>query len=446
MKLQFISQGSPGISKSERRKIRSHVMKGKNAGRPRPSTRKQTGPVHIRRTLACRGVPGTGYTRPQSLLWSDLSLTSFPQQLDPESTKLMHRWFFDISDALFPPRFCSKFDILKSIWVDCILSDAAYFHSTLAISASYVDYFERKPRMSMVSLYHISQAYSLVNRKLSGPEPIADDAIAAVVSLIIYQQIHSQYSIGLIHLNGLYRMVELRGGIGKLVQENRGLALKPLRLDLELTLRTGLPSMFHSVDRGRSRIFASKTSAAMLETINFAKLLNSLGEDEKSKLDALEYTQTLLSLLYRLIDFSQYTTWMHHEGDRYDNLTYLALLAFMTSLLPEYGQDCTTYPLLSNRLDGAIDDFHAMNADLQRLELSLLLWALFVSGVSAPAGKDRPWLSRLIFETCKRLGIYDWSAVRDRLCQYPWIYTLHDYPGQCMWEQAQTENGLFDLT
>jgi hypothetical protein len=77
------------------------------------------------------------------------------------------------------------------------------FHSTLAISASYVDFLETKPTMSLRSLYHISQAYSLVNQKLSGPEPVADDAIASVVSLVIYQQIHSQDSVGITHLNGL---------------------------------------------------------------------------------------------------------------------------------------------------------------------------------------------------------------------------------------------------
>jgi hypothetical protein len=81
----------------------------------------------------------------------------------------------------------------------------------------------------MVSLYHVSRAYSLVNRKLSGPQPIADDAIAAVIALVLYQQIHGQYSIGLTHLNGLYQMIELRGGIDKLMQQNPVLALKAFR-------------------------------------------------------------------------------------------------------------------------------------------------------------------------------------------------------------------------
>lgn len=156
--------------------------------------------------------------------------------------------FFDISDALFPQQFCTKFDIIKSIWVNCILADEACerqrhqvvyttslttrnvdFHSTLAISASYIDFFQRKPAISSKTLHHISQAYALVNIKLSGPLSVSDSAIAAVVSLAIYQQVHHQPATGLVHLHGLYRMIQLRGGITSLMQENRVLALKPLR-------------------------------------------------------------------------------------------------------------------------------------------------------------------------------------------------------------------------
>lgn len=137
--------------------------------------------------------------------------------------------------------------MIKSIWVNYILADEACelykgcvhsttlmpcpldFHCTLAVSASYVDFFQRRPAISPKTLHHISQAYALVNLKLSGPESVSDCAIAAVVTLAIYQQIHRLPSIGLIHLNGLYRMIQLRGGITRLMKENRALALKPLR-------------------------------------------------------------------------------------------------------------------------------------------------------------------------------------------------------------------------
>lgn len=91
MTLQFIDQGTKGISRSERRIIRSHVMTGKNAGKPRKSTRRQTAPVQAKRLLTLSSPPGVGCSELRQPLWNDLSLTSFPQQLDSESTKLMHR-------------------------------------------------------------------------------------------------------------------------------------------------------------------------------------------------------------------------------------------------------------------------------------------------------------------------------------------------------------------
>lgn len=34
--------------------------------------------------------------------------------------------FFDINEALFPPQFCTKFNIIQSIGVNYILADEAY--------------------------------------------------------------------------------------------------------------------------------------------------------------------------------------------------------------------------------------------------------------------------------------------------------------------------------
>ncbi|RYP11329.1 hypothetical protein DL764_000147 [Monosporascus ibericus] len=382
----------------------------------------------------------SGYSKPRQLLWNDLCLTSFPQQLDPESTKLMHRWFFDISDVLFPPQFCSKFDMVKSIWVNCVLADEA---------SSYVDFFERKPGISSKALYHISKAYGLVNLKLSGPESVSDNAIAAVVTLAIYQQIHQQHSTGLIHLNGLYRMIQLRGGIARLMKENRALALKPLRLDVELALQNGSP-LFRSdavpvnavsgdsrTTKEQPRSTAPWFSHIMLDVLNFASLLNGREREGRTKLDPLNYTETLLSLLYRLIDVAPLGQPRSMSGGLYDDVAHLAMLAFMTTLLPEYGRDRSSYLLLSNRLESTIQDFHVTSADTPDSGLSLLLWTLFISGVSVLKREDHWWLSFFILETCERLDLYDWPAVRRQLCEFPWVYTLHDVPGRYLWEDAQ---------
>jgi hypothetical protein len=105
MALQFINQGN--MSTAERRLIRSHVMKGKNAGRPRPCQKRDRHIVPIRRVLRYQEPPGCekNSVAPakhhnckdalclchKQLLWDDLALISFPKQLETESRNLIHQ-------------------------------------------------------------------------------------------------------------------------------------------------------------------------------------------------------------------------------------------------------------------------------------------------------------------------------------------------------------------
>jgi hypothetical protein len=347
----------------------------------------------------------------------------------------------------------------------------------LAISASYVNFFERKPVISPKTLYHISQAYALVNLKLSGPESVSDSAIAAVVSLAIYQQVNNLHSTGLIHLKGLYRMIQLRGGIARLMKENRALALKPLRyvhasaaflssllffsscfleaesltttrLDVELALQTGLPTLFSNdaivpandvssdsrVTKDQLLSTTSRLSTIMLSIVSFTSLLNVGKREGRTMLDPLSYTETIVSLLYRLIEVAPLRQPRPLLGGLYDDVTHLAMLAFMTTLLPDYAHNDSSYLLLSDRLESAIQDLHVTPAETQECVFSLLLWTLFIGGVSVLKRKDHQWL---ILDTCERLGLHDWPAVLRQLCDFPWIHTLHDVPGRSLWEDAQ---------
>ncbi|PKX97249.1 uncharacterized protein P174DRAFT_510322 [Aspergillus novofumigatus IBT 16806] len=371
MALQFLNQSPSGIGSSDRRIIRSH----------RRSTKKQK-------------------TELKHLLYASGSGYVMPRPLDSESTVLMHRWFFDISDALFPLQFCTKFDIIKSICVNYILADEAYFHSTLAISSNIVS----------KTLHHFSQAYALVNIKLSGPFSVSDSAIAAVVSLAIYQQVHHQPATGPVHLHGLYCMIQLRGGIARLMQENRALALKSLRLDVELAMQNGTHTLFRSdevpvhmvlcdpdVCSGQFPRAASWMPPIMLDLL---------------KLDPLDYTETLVSLLYHLVDVSPLGYPSSEPGGRYIDMTYLAMLAFMTTLLPEYNRDGSSCPLLSDRLGSALQDLCVTASESSDFDSPLLLWILFISGISVLDLKDYRWLSPLIADTCERLELDNWAFIQ----------------------------------
>lgn len=350
------------------------------------------------------------------------------------------------------------------------LTTAPDFHSTLAVSASYVDFFERKPTTSSKTLHHICQAYSLVNLKLSGPQAISDSAIAAVVTLAIYQQIHQQHSTGLVHLKGLHRMIELRGGITRLMKENRPLALKPLRyaassqsdirslkdraltnsrLDIELAMQNGSPTMFNSQDVPVTTVLCDSATVKeqlsacppglpliLLDLIVFAGVLNDRVKNGRAKLNPLDYTETLISLLYRLLEGDPFSQPLLASGGLYGNASRLAMLAFMTGLLPNYCRDNFSSSLLCTRLVDAVRELYSTHTDARTGDVSLLLWILFISGISVLKVNDHSWLLFAIAETCDRADLRDWATVHHHLSGFPWIYTLHDAPARYLWEEA----------
>ena len=222
------------------------------------------------------------------------------------------------------------------------------------------------------------------------------------------------------------------------------------RLDVELALQTGSPTLFHSdaipvnavlsdscITRQQCSNTAPWLSRIMLDVLSFTSLLNSSQEEGRTKLDPLSYTEMLLSLIYRLMEVTSIGQPRCVSRRTYGDIAHLATLAFMTTLLPEYGSDRSSYLLLSDFLKSAVQNVQVMSADSKDDGYSLLLWTLFVAGISTLKRKNHRWLSPLILETCRRLDLNDWPAVHRQLCGLPWIYVLHDVPGRLLWEDTQ---------
>lgn len=226
----------------------------------------------------------------------------------------------------------------------------------------------------------------------------------------------------------------------------RGLIIA--RLDVELALQTGLTTLFPSdavlpansvwgncyIIKDQLPGTASRLASILLSLGSFATHLNNRESEGRLKLDPLTYMEIMVSLLYRLIEFSPLGQSLAMSGGLYDDMIHLAMLAFMTTLLPKYGDECSS-PLLSDRLDSAIHNVTAVGTLYSGS--SLLLWALFIGGISVLKCKDH---RSSILETCERLNLQDWSAVHRQLCRFPWIHALHDVPGRCLWDDAQRKN------
>lgn len=78
---------------------------------------------------------------------------------------------------------------------------------------------------SAKALYHLSQTFAQVKKRLEGDDALSDSTIAIVMSLINQEQMRQQYSAAVVHVKGLQRMIELRGGLSQL-EGNLPLVLK----------------------------------------------------------------------------------------------------------------------------------------------------------------------------------------------------------------------------
>ena len=175
----------------------------------------------------------------------------------------------------------------------------------------------------------------------------------------------------------------------------------------------------------------------MLDLFSFSRLLNETERGNRPKLNPLDYTETLLSLLYRLVEVSPLRQRSNKSGGLYGDVIYLAMLAFMTTLLPEYTRDGSSIPLLSDRLGSALQDVCIIASDFSNADAPLLLWILLISGISVLNPKENRWLSLFVTDTCERLELDSWADIQQQQSQFPWISALHDAPARQLKEAVR---------
>lgn len=79
-------------------------------------------------------------------------------------------------------------------------------------------------------MYHIARTYRIVqDRLMSEEEATSDMTIAILVAMSQYERLQGQYARGYVHVRGMRRMIELRGGIKQFNSDCRGVIQKVLR-------------------------------------------------------------------------------------------------------------------------------------------------------------------------------------------------------------------------
>lgn len=75
----------------------------------------------------------------------------------------------------------------------------------------------------------MSQSFRLINEHLSSNKVLSDTTIAVVTSMTVYDRLYRHPEKATVHLDGVSRMIALRGGITELVKRNPVIAQKVFR-------------------------------------------------------------------------------------------------------------------------------------------------------------------------------------------------------------------------
>lgn len=151
------------------------------------------------------------------------------------------------------------------------------------------------------------------------------------------------------------------------------------------------------------------------------------------RLDPSDLEDALSSLAYRLLHLHPII------GDTMENIVenayHLGAVALLWTIMFESGRlHRSPYTLLAERIREAVNALIGAGTDAT----PLVLWLLFVGGISVLGSNDKGWLYSRIKCCTSVLGLENWQCTRELLEQFPWINLIHDKPAQRLWDAVIT--------
>ncbi|KAL4820251.1 hypothetical protein BDW67DRAFT_181326 [Aspergillus spinulosporus] len=468
MAFVFVNNNT-AIDSAARRRIRTHAATGKNANRTltRPS-----------KAVVLRGNVAVPFRTPETIrrLQKDSKANEeierpvtdglqFPIPVPPRSRGLVRQALFFFSGVRYNPELEGALenpDHTGSVWVRYLFLDEAYFHCSVATSILCSKSLVRETTQGM---YHIARTYRIVQKRLmSEEEATSDMTIAILVGMSQYERLQGQYARGYVHVRGLRRMVELRGGIKQFNSDCSGVIQKVLRADLEYALQLGLGTLFGSEgieflreckgiclnDGKQNGLVADPEVDSFLQyglrlslwstfsnMRRLADLLNDAGAGHRRKLGAEEFHNTILLLGYSLLHISPLNASTGPGAcsmlgiSPLEEVVHLGLVAFLVTFLRGLNQRIAENPLLSHRLRLAIEKLLSSieGGEESKIIKRVLIWALFVGAVVVFKPSDDEWLIPTTGIAMNSLGLSSWKDVKEALAGFPWVDVIHDRKG-----------------
>lgn len=308
------------------------------------------------------------------------------------------------------------------------------------------------------AMRHLSQTFRLINERLSGNDAVSDATIAVVVILAQHERLRGHHREGLVHVGGLERMVQLRGGVKALSRYRPGLTQKMFKVDLEYALHQGTTTRFRAedivpnstslfgrfngpeinfdieltnvIDPRLSEHLSANLQDVLRDMGSLARLMNDASAGRCPRIRPYIFLDTVILLGYRLIQISPLAG--PRPSNRLENAVHVGLAVYMMAFLRGLDMKVTHVPLISDLARSVVQN----DAGSERVDREIVLWILFVGEASAFGDVDHGWLIPKIAETTCFLGIDTWEGVSRILATFPWVNDVHGKSAQVLWYKS----------
>ncbi|KAK7722860.1 hypothetical protein SLS63_009134 [Diaporthe eres] len=304
---------------------------------------------------------------------SAFAFITFPEEIDVKERGML------CTCTMYPIARYAFSDAADAYWFHWTQVDLAYLHSVLFTTSFFYDTLAGHKSES--TKYHSYRTIRELNKQLADSETaLSDTTTTVVMAMALIAACFGDLESAHIHVTGLKRIIDLRGGIT--AYRNRRLY-----------------KIFKDVQ-------------------DLSHLLNSSYETGH-KIQQLALEELLTSVQSRLLKLK-----FHDSANSISELLRLALTAYLTTVFWSFPGLKFDYPHLSAQLRRACLSFSPTTITEKRH----FVWALMVGAISLYHGHDQAWLRQRLYPLIPEYLGTSWLQARETLSQIMWIGSIHDCP------------------
>ncbi|KZL75348.1 hypothetical protein CT0861_11559 [Colletotrichum tofieldiae] len=404
--------------------------------------------AHARRQMLYNhALPSYGTPGPTPLVVNDFSFVTFPEEIDSKARSMLCTYFTYLKNTMYPIARYSRPDPANTYWFHWTQLDLAYLHSILFTASFFND--NLTGCKSKRTKYHSYRTVSELNKQLSDAKTaLTDSTTTVVMAMALVAECFGDVDSAHMHVKGLRRIVELRGGIKStglvysictgaepaFCEETPSYA-SAFDISPELLRLKPLDASYFSRSRTIVRALDRRLYNIFKDVQGLSQLLNN-SSDCGHKIQDMALEELLTSVQSRLL-----TLKFNEHGNNIAELLRLSLMAYLTTVFWCFPGLKFDYPHLAMQFRRACLAFSPTTAS----EKHHFAWALTVGAISLFQAHNQDWLLRILHPLIRHHLGTTWVEVKKSLGHIMWIGSIHDCSASELFSHYLGEPGAKDI-